>query len=386
VWYGSDKIVHPSTIDDQRWNVFMSQVVFPTDASGAVSGAAPRSELVKVSPHPVHRNDICLLGTGCITRQGNRNLADFFEITIDRTGAAEIVYNDTSNGLSQPGFTAPGEFLDHAGAPVVTLARQSAGPGLFGTDVWGPSNAPTTGMTAAAGNARYPVIGGAQVPGMDVIGSSMSLSGDTLTVTTKVVDLSNPLATQQKVQAPFLQYVTRWQMGDKIYYAGTARAGSQTSYYAGAARSVDLCSVSACSPKVITYPEAGLGGSAEEGSVTCPAAPSASDPCTITVKVKGEDVGSPQIGSLLEQVGSYSFAASHPQGATTNPQAQVDNVSLEIGGVCCYNFTPSDAPPDPTPAGALRRAGAWTVVPLVLALAVGLVPGLRISRGRRRRP
>jgi hypothetical protein len=37
-------------------------------------------------------------------------------------------------------------------------------------------------------------------------------------------------------------------------------------------------------------------------------------------------------------VGSYAFAASHPQGVTTNPQAEADNVPLEIDGACCYNF------------------------------------------------
>ena len=50
------------------------------------------------------------------------------------------------------------------------------------------------------------------------------------------------------------------------------------------------------------------------------------------------DVGGPGAGSLLEEVGSYAFAASHPQGATTNAQAEADNVPLEIDGVCCYNF------------------------------------------------
>jgi hypothetical protein len=49
-------------------------------------------------------------------------------ITIDHTGAAEIVYDDTSNGLVQPGFTPDNQQLvDHAGAGVITVARQSSG-------------------------------------------------------------------------------------------------------------------------------------------------------------------------------------------------------------------------------------------------------------------
>src|SRR5438445_4244575 len=65
VWYGSDKSVDPSSQSGQSWNVFMSQVVYPTDPSTrALTGAAPTTTLVKVTPHPMHYDDICLMGTG----------------------------------------------------------------------------------------------------------------------------------------------------------------------------------------------------------------------------------------------------------------------------------------------------------------------------------
>jgi hypothetical protein len=60
-------------------------------------------------------------------------------------------------------------------------------------------------------------------------------------------------------------------------------------------------------------------------------------------------VGGPTSASLLAEVGGYSFAASHPQGATTNAQAEADNVPLEIDGVCCYNFQASVANGAPPP-------------------------------------
>jgi hypothetical protein len=345
VWYGANMSVSPSSQSGQSWNVFMNQVVYPVDKSGAITGQPPSTTLVKVSPHPVHYNDICLEGTGCITSQGNRNLADFFSITIDTTGAAEIVYDDTSNGLVQPGFTPTGnQTVDHAGAPLATVARQSSGPGLYGTAVSGPSSTPTTGITDPSGDARYPVIGGSAVAGMDVLGSSVALSnnGRTLDVTTKVADLSAPAATAAAIPgAAFLQYVTRWQMGDTIYYAGMSNsAANQPSFYAGKAQSVDLCSVSACFPHVITYPEGGLGGSTEPGSLSCPASPSAANPCTMTIHVNLADIGSPTSRSVLEEIGSYAFAAAHPQGATTNAQALADDVPLEIDGACCFNAKP----------------------------------------------
>src|SRR5437588_8576594 len=151
----------------------MSQLVFPTHKTAAITGAKPSTTLVKVTPHPMHYDSICLQGTGCISSQGNRNLADFFVVTIDRSGATEIVYDDTSNGLIQQGFAPANEQLvDHAGAGVVTVARQASGPGLYGTAVSGSSNAPVTGLTDPSGDALYPVIGGANVPGMDVVRNS----------------------------------------------------------------------------------------------------------------------------------------------------------------------------------------------------------------------
>ncbi len=350
VWYGSNKLVDPSSQSGQAWDVFMSQVVFPVDTSGAISGGVPTVSQVKVTPHPMHYDDICLAGTGCIEQQGNRNLADFFAVTIDSTGAAEVVYDDTSNGLIQPGFDPGGtQIVDHAGAGVITIARQNSGPGLFGTAATGPSNAPVAVLGDRSADALYPVIGGTNVPGMDVISSGFQLStnGQSLRVTLKVADLAHPDVTAGAVPGTVdLDYVTRWQMGNTIYYAAMQNTAlNQPSFYAGAAQSVDLCSVSACFPHVITYPEAGLGGHAETGKVTCPATPSASNPCVITIQVNVADVGGPTATSLLESIGAYALAASHPEGATTNAQAEADNVPLQIDGVCCYNFQSSAVGP-----------------------------------------
>jgi hypothetical protein len=345
IWYGSDQNIDPGTHGNQAWNAFMSQVVFPVDSTGAVTGVSPSTSLVKVSPHAIHHGDICIQGFNCILSLGNRNLGDFPSVTIDRTGAAEVAYADASNGLVQPGLTPAGsQALDHAGAPMPTLARQSAGQGLYGTPVGGPASTPVGGISDPPGDARYPVIGGANVAAMDLVGSRLSLSSDrrVLNVSASVVDLRNPAATAATIPgALFLQYVTRWQMGNTIYYAAmSSTAANRPSFYAGRAESVDLCSVSGCYPHVITYPESGLGGEAEHGSISCPALPSAANPCHFTIHVKVADVGNPTATSLLEEVGSYSFASVHPQGLTTNAQALIDDVPLQIDGACCFNFEP----------------------------------------------
>src|SRR5206468_9717805 len=135
--------------------------------------------------------------------------------------------------------------VDHSGAGVVTVARQSAGLGLYGKSVSGPSRVPVNAIKDAAGDALYPVIGGKNVPGMDILSSQLNLSNDakTLPITTKVVDLAHPSATSGTLTAPLLHYVTRWQMGDTLYYASmeNTTAGA-TSFYAGKTQSVDLCS------------------------------------------------------------------------------------------------------------------------------------------------
>jgi len=354
VWYGANQSTNPSTNNGQAWNVFLAQAVFKTDQSGNVLAATPTISLVKASPHPSHYESICLAGTACIASQGNRNLADFFAVTIDGTGAAEIVYDDTSNGLVQPGFTpANAQLVDHAGAPLVTVVRQSAGIGLYGKAVSGPSNTPVGGLADPAGDGLYPVIGGINQRGMDIRSSALRLSpdGKTLTVSMQVVDLRNPGLTASALAATNLQYLTRWQMGNIIYYAAMENtAANRPIFYAGKANSIDLCSVSACFPHVLTYPEpppanppAGTPytGISENGSVICPGTPSASNPCILTIQVATADIGRPTASSLLEEVGGYALAATTQEGQENNATALADTVPLEIDGVCCYNFQAS---------------------------------------------
>jgi len=241
------------------------------------------------------------------------------------------------------------------------------------------------------------VIGGSNVPGMDILDPTLSVGGGVLTVTTHLADLSNPAATASTLSAGFLQYVTRWQMCNTIYYAAMENtAANSPIYYAGAARSIDLCSVSACFPHVITYPEASFGGIAETGSVSCPASPSSSNPCTLTVHVNLADVGAPS-SSLLEEVGTYSFAAVQQQGALTNAQALSDTVPLQVDGLCCFNFSAPAAVTAPTPTPAPAAGGAlpnstgparpvpWLRLGVVL-FGVLLSVAALMARRRARRP
>jgi hypothetical protein len=121
-------------------------------------------------------------------------------------------------------------------------------------------------------------------------------------------------------------------------------AANRPTFYAGKAQSIDLCSVSACFPHVLTYPEPHFGGNAESGTINCPATPSASNPCSVTIAVRVGDIGltpATAATSLLEEVGTYALASSILEGAETNATAESDTVPLEIDGVCCFNFKAS---------------------------------------------
>jgi hypothetical protein len=82
------------------------------------------------------------------------------------------------------------------------------------------------------------------------------------------------------------------------------------------------------------------------------------------VQVNVADIGNPNANSLLEEVGAYAFAASHPQNVTTNAQAEADNVPLEIDGACCYNFkaSVSNLPPVTCPTPGAIGTQTSTIV------------------------
>ena len=391
-WYGtSDNAEGPSSTSpgNQVWDVYMAQVVWPVDpTTGAYTGGAPISNtMIKVTPHPMQYGSICLLGTGCITAEGNRNVADFFEVNLDKNGAAVIAYDDNSNNLLQEGAPASEQAADHAGAGVITIARQTAGPGLGPNGADLPTNSqyetavPQTGMSEPAGRALYPVIGGTNVPAMDLLSNQLALSGDnsTLTVTMNVNDLSSNAISNAFTTVPGtteLSYVTRW-LEPSAAGAGTCSLPTSTActlfyamaevspaaigggaptvtFSAGTAQSIDLCSVSACFPHVVYYPETGPGGNLLTTGGTFNQATG-----QITIAVPTGDVGSPNQSTLLEEVGSYAFASDHLQQAETNAEAQADDVPFEVDGVCCFNFqaAPNVGVPETPWAPALLLAG-----------------------------
>jgi hypothetical protein len=392
VWYGtsfldSGRRIHPSDQKNQAWDVYMAQI------TGADT-AAPDVNQAKVTPHPMHYNDICLLGTACISDVGNRNLADFFQVAIDNGGRARIVYPDTSNGLIQPNFP---NAIDHSGAALVSVATQSTGLNGWTGQALSPleDTAVQASVGDPVGDAVWKPLGGTTVlSGLDMKAVSLALDGSTLHVriTTEGDSIgSSALA----ANALFGQLVVRWQLGNTLYYAAVEQgaAGGPLTWYAGPSSSVDLCSVSACDPHYLTYPAPPAGGTAVTGTVT----PTHST--LYDIAVPASVVGNVGSGSRLEEVMGFStVSATSAAVPLTNAQADADIVPVQVEGSRTFNyaavptgtFTPGPkataAGSSGSGSGALPATGAdqrpWLAVAAALLLLALLPRRAWLSRVR----
>jgi hypothetical protein len=369
-WYGTDQTMAqlgtsgPSARKNQVWNLFFNQV---TDADSS----APVSHQVIASPHPIHYNDICLQGTGCITGQGNRNMADFFKVTIGPDGRARIVYDDTSNGLVQG---VQDTAADHQGAALVTVATQNTGINSLTGEPLAPmeSTDAVSGTSDPAGDALFKPLGGTNVPAADIEDLHLAVTGTNLVITaTTAGGLLADAAVAGGV--PFAELVVRWQLGNTLYHAGVEMsavpAASAAVYWAGKTKSVDLCSVSGCKPNYLVYnmpPQPDT--SVETGSISTDGGKT-----TYTITVPLADIGNPNPKDLYEEV--MGFVTVSPV-SYAKPQDNAldfaDEVPLQIEGTKTFNFA-ADADPAPD----VPEAALTTLLPLVAVLMLGVIYALR---------
>ncbi|HET7483518.1 MAG TPA: hypothetical protein VFK89_11730, partial [Actinomycetota bacterium] len=190
VWYGTDDQSHnPSTEGaHQEWNVYLNVV---TNAAST----SPNLHQQRVTRHPMHYGTVCLEGTGCIAVQGNRNLADFFEVTTDpRTGQIVIVYDDTSNDITQTvanGQQVGDSAADHKGAPIVTVALQNGGVGLLGRTIHGAPRGGTKMRDRKDDAAWDPIYGADNVPQLDLRNAKIKRMKKSFRIKLKVGQLSD---------------------------------------------------------------------------------------------------------------------------------------------------------------------------------------------------
>jgi len=331
-WYGTDKILGqlgkdgPSAKKNQAWQLFFAQV------SNAASDS-PKVDQVVAAPHPMHYNDICLLGSACLAGAGNRNQADFFKVAVDPTsGRARIIYTDSSNGLSQAGSSDTP--ADHQGAALDTVVTQRTGVNANTGEplVADESTAPVAGITDPKGDALFKPLGGTNVPGADITSVSLRRSGSDLVATVKTAAPLGDAARDAKTLTA--QAVVRWQLGNTLYFvaAEADAATGATSYYGGKTDSVDLCSVSGCKPNYLTYnaaPNQGVvagTGTVRKGGYE--------------IRVPLSALGSPKDSSLLEEVMGFVVASPTTGVVPQNNGADFADIApLQLEGTKTFNTT-----------------------------------------------
>jgi hypothetical protein len=337
VWYGTTKASSVTSYDpgsqQSNWFPYMAQVFKANSAFPAISAPVP------VSQHANHWGGICTMGLGCTTG-GDRSLADFFEVGINKQGAAVVTWTDTSNNSNT---SASG---NESG--LIVEAQQNAGPTLFGTTLSGAAPL-CTAVTSTpcqsdqTGDARYEANGivGNNVPKLDITGSSVNIDPSNhsrLDVRMKVADLSSlPSATDTDINAgdTTVDYLTSWNYhipgqtdaqfdatGNIFYaYLEVNRATGGIVAYDG-----NTCGIATTHAKYFVYP----GQNAISYRIT----PSTG---TIDLYVPLADVGNPPAGALLYSVtahsvgqaaaaGPFTCTTRDPDGNTQDPSGQIFNI------------------------------------------------------------
>jgi hypothetical protein len=351
-WYGTKSTLKelgsdgPSAKLGQTWDLFFAQVDHATYSK-------PHIVQVKAAPHPMHYNDICLLGTACITGQGNRNQADFFKMTVNpRNGRAMIIYTDSSNRLSQAGGTDTA--ADHQGAALDTVVTQNTGINAMTGKPLKPyeSTDAVSSIKDPANDALYKPLGGTPLPGADIRSVKVQHSGSDIVLTVKTAGSLASVANAARMSNA--QIVVRWQMGDTLYFgAADADAAGNLSFYGGKTDAVDLCSVSGCKPNYLTYNAFPAPGVAQgTGS---------SDGNTYVIRLPLSAVGSPSDKSVLEEV--MAFVTASPQAGVVpqnNGTDFLDIAPLQLEGTKTFNArfgAPSDKGAT-TPLAGIALVGA----------------------------
>lgn len=333
VWYGTTKASGATSYDPgaqiSDWYPYLAQSL---NANGP---AATFSAPVAVSQHPNHNGGICTMGLGCTTG-GDRSLADFFQVDVNKQGGADVVWADTSNngnnGSNQAGL--------------IDEARQIAGPTLFGSSLSGTApNCTAVGVTPCQtdqkGDAHYEANGliGVNVPKLDITGSSVNIDPANhaqLDVQLRVANLSSlPNPTDPGIMDPFVDYLTSWNYhipgGTQATYDSTGNiyyAYLEVNKATGAVTAFDgnTCSIASTHPKFLVYP----GQHSIVSHIN-------NAKGTIDLYVPLADVGNPAAGSSLYSVtghtvgqtaaaGPYDCSTRDPNGNNDDPTGQIFNV------------------------------------------------------------
>ena len=342
VWYGNAARLDPNlmpswTVNRQsatayKWYGYASVI------TNALS-ATPTFAQARFTEKPMHYGQICTNGTLCVSG-GDRTMADYFGVTLDRDGRLRIVHNDTTS--------------QHHGAHLFET-RQLAGPTAFGTVISEPPPGdPTLDPTGDAQSPHYaPVSGpGSNQPQLDFTGIALSQPDlKTLRVQMGLAKLATFAAPPGKANAVWMtrfQALSRGDQGEesyRIFYVGAESvAGGSPSFFAGSGSSSQgavagngcvITTPDTC--KVVQYPAEFAARGAIDG-----------DTFTIDVPLDGFGPGRPILGNRLYNVTALSFGRDN---ARTDLYTDVDATRS-------FDFTLGNVTPVPLPCGGQQDEGS----------------------------
>src|SRR3954449_1913425 len=223
-WYATDTPGQPDSFPSWSTDPQGATSVKAWGSAATISNAASLSPTVaqqRFTEKPMHYGQICNQGIGCTVSSGDRTMADYFALNLDKTGAIRIVYNDTTS--------------QHHGAHLYE-ARQLQGKTVTGKKA--NDRVPKSPMADVAGDAQWPhyspVGAGANQPQLDLTNVALSMaSPSTLRVKMSVANLAGMLPPPGKAKAVWLTRFQALSVGDsgeeayRIFYVGAESTGGQ---------------------------------------------------------------------------------------------------------------------------------------------------------------
>ncbi|MFN2582509.1 MAG: hypothetical protein ABR498_07195 [Candidatus Dormibacteria bacterium] len=318
-------------------------------------------QLVAVAEAPTHLASICFNGIGCTGPPqvgGNRNLLDFFEVTHDANGMADVVYNDDGNQM----------FAAWPGGPFDMVARQVGGPSLYNAvgSLNGATPTDVSSVNDPAGDGQYPT-SDTSIDSLDLLQAGASLKDpSTVEVTFTVKNLSSAfqqLATNAPTEAAGatgITYLLVWKYNNDVWFtsAKVDPSGNFT-YWAGRPQSDNFTATGG--PKYAIYDAGSNANAISTASVDTTKG-------TITIDVPASDLGNVVSGTRLLDATGFSLVDRAAGTASTTPALadQADETTAFDDTLAIPTASTPEVP--------------WTPALIVLGLAGIAGAGLRRRR------
>jgi hypothetical protein len=248
-WYATDTAGQPDSFPSWANDPQGATAIKWWGYAATVANAASLSPTIsqqRFTEKPMHYGQICNQGIGCTTSGGDRTMADYFALNLDKSGSIRFVYNDTTS--------------QNHGAHLYEV-RQLDGKTLTGNR--SNDRVPTSPINHDAGDAQWPhyspVGAGPNQPQLDLTNVALSkASPSTLRVKLTVANLAVMAAPPGKANAVWLARFQALSVGDfgeeayRIFYVGAESTGGQApQFFAGSTTCTDT-TPQTC--KVVDYP------------------------------------------------------------------------------------------------------------------------------------